>query len=65
MMSSPSEFSSLRLPLAKAFAQAHQQQQRSHPQAMPNMVRNERSLCAHSVRNIWRRISRNIMGANS
>src|SRR5205823_3453917 len=27
------------------------------PQAMPNMVRNERNLCAHRVRRVWPKIS--------
>src|ERR1051326_5815613 len=31
------------------------------PQAMPNIVRNERSLCAHKLRNICRRISKKII----
>ena len=31
---------------------------------MPNMVRNERSLCAHKVRNICRRISKNSIAVN-
>jgi len=30
------------------------------PQAIPNMVRNERSLCAQSVRRIWSTISRKV-----
>src|ERR1039458_3991172 len=30
------------------------------PQAMPNMVRNERSLCAHRVRKVWPKISRSV-----
>src|SRR5258706_16019896 len=30
------------------------------PQAMPNMVRNERSLCAQRVRKIWAKMSNSI-----
>src|ERR1700685_1269597 len=30
------------------------------PQAMPNMVRNERSLCAHRLRKIWAKMSKNV-----
>src|SRR5215467_9383109 len=31
------------------------------PQAMPNMVRNERSLCAHRVRITWAKMSKAIL----
>jgi hypothetical protein len=27
---------------------------------MPNMVRNERSLCAHRVRKVWPKVSRSM-----
>src|ERR1035438_981853 len=48
------------LAAAEPFSQAHQEQQGAHSQAIPNMVRNERSLCAHRVDSDCRTISRSI-----
>src|SRR5271157_4535678 len=61
MMSSPRAFSSLRLPDRKPSPRPTRSRREPTPQAMPNIVRNERSLFAHRVRNICRRISKNIM----
>ena len=64
MMSSPSEFNSRRLPERNPSPNPTSSNSEPTPQAMPNMVRNERSLCAHKVRNICRRISKNSIAVN-
>ena len=64
MMSSPSEFNSRRLPERNPSPSPTSSKSDPTPQAMPNMVRNERSLCAHKVRNICRRISKNSIAVN-
>jgi hypothetical protein len=45
---------------SEALAQADQQEQEPTPQAMPNMVRNERSLCAQRVPKICAKTSNTI-----
>ncbi len=62
MMSSPREFSSRRLPERKPSPNPTRSNSDPTPHAIPNMVRKERSLCAHRVRNICRSVSKNIMG---
>src|SRR5258708_36239211 len=46
-----------RLPLRKPSPTPARRSSDPTPQAMPNMVRNERSLCAHSVRRVWLKMS--------
>ncbi len=59
MMSSPKELSSLRLPERKPSPNPTRSSNDPTPQAIPNMVRKERNLCAQRVRSICRRISKN------
>src|SRR5271157_3110165 len=59
MMSSPREFSSFLFPDRNPSPRPTSNSNDPTPQAIPNMVRNERSLCAQRVRNICRRISKN------
>ena len=58
MMSSPKEFSSFLFPERKPSPSPTNSSNDPTPQAIPNMVRNERNLCAQRVRNICRRISK-------
>ncbi len=55
---SPSSSNCLRLPERKPSPRPTSNSREPTPQAMPNMVRNERSLCAHSVRRVWPKMSK-------
>src|SRR5437660_337958 len=49
-----------RLPLRKPSPTPASSSSDPTPQAMPNMVRKERSLCAHRVRKVWVKMSRRV-----
>src|SRR6266446_3021774 len=55
---SPSSSNCLRLPERKPSPKPTRSSKEPTPQAMPNMVRKDRSLCAHSVRRVWLEISK-------
>src|SRR5271166_5968673 len=57
MMFLPKLSSCLRLPLRKPSPTPASNSSEPTPQAIPNMVRNERSLCAQSVRTVWEKVS--------
>src|SRR5215467_6856776 len=64
MMFLPKVSSCLRLPLRKPSPTPTSNNSEPTPQAIPNMVRNERSLCAQSVRSVWLKVSNSMrMGA--
>src|SRR5271155_1591554 len=60
MMFLPKVSSWRRFPLRKPSPTPANSNSDPTPQAMPNMVRNERSLCAHRVRNVWPKVSRSM-----
>src|SRR6266566_6705801 len=55
---SPSSSNCLRLPERKPSPKPTNKSKEPTPQAIPNMVRNDRSLCAQSVRRVWLEISK-------
>src|SRR6185369_132047 len=57
MTFSPSESNCFLLPDRNPSPTPTSSSKEPTPQAMPNMVRNERSLCAQSVRRVWPKIS--------
>src|SRR5713226_2227747 len=57
MMFFPKVSNCLRLPLRKPSPTPTSSSSEPTPQAIPNMVRKERSLCAHRVRNVWAKMS--------
>src|SRR6267378_2869799 len=60
MMFLPKVSSWRRLPLRKPSPTPASSNNDPTPQAMPNMVRKERNLCAHRVRKVWPKMSRNM-----
>src|SRR5215472_4939902 len=57
MMSRPNSASSRLLPERKPSPTPTKRSRDPTPQAMPNMVRKERSLCAQRLRKIWAKMS--------
>src|SRR5258705_9679116 len=55
---SPSSSNCFRLPERKPSPKPTSKSKEPTPQAIPNMVRKERSLCAQSVRRVWLEISK-------
>src|SRR5438105_2738306 len=60
MMSLPNSANSRLLPDRKPSPTPTSSSKDPTPQAMPNMVRNERSLCAHRLRKIWVKMSETV-----
>src|SRR5919204_1676673 len=50
----------LRLPVRKPSPTPISSNSEPTPQAIPNMVRKERSLCAHRVRSVWAKMASNM-----
>src|SRR5882672_762036 len=57
MMFLPKVSNCLRLPFRNPSPTPTSNSRDPTPQAIPNIVRNERSLCAQSVRNVWMKVS--------
>src|SRR2546423_366401 len=60
MMSWPRVSNCLRLPTRKPSPKPTSSSKEPTPHATPNIVRNERSLCAHNVASVWPKMSRNL-----
>src|SRR5882757_1463750 len=60
MMFLPKVSSCLRLPLRKPSPTPTSRRRDPTPHAIPNMVRNDRSLCAQSVRIVWTKVSSSV-----